>query len=460
MKKKKCYIYTRVSTAAQIEGYSLEAQQERLHQYAEYKDLKVVGEYCGAGKSGKSIKGRPAFMEMLDDIRSEKDAISYVLVFKLSRFGRNAADVLKSLQILTDYDVDLVCVEDAIDSSTQGGRLTLTILSAVAELERENINVQFMAGRLQKLSDGGWPGGPAPYGYRSVDKQLVAEPSEAEIVKLIYDMYLQDGMMGNTVVRWLNDNGYQRVSKGKLIPFYSSFVMSVPSNPVYCGTIMYNRRTNIKGAKPKQELSFKGMHEPLVSEEQWNAVQNKREELYKANEKIDEPERISLLSGLVRCPECGAGLVASKNKHKNKNTGGYYKTIHYYACRNYRKSEGRTCNFKHTYNQDKVDRAIIEMIGRLSTSSEFEDALNKAMGTKASLEEYEHRLKDIRKQLHGQEHLKYKLGEILDNLDILADDYDEQYEATQKQIDDTYDAIDTLEAEIRHIRRNSPMARL
>lgn len=92
MAKKKCYIYTRVSTAAQIEGYSLEAQQEKLHQYAEYKGLKIVCEYCDAGKSGKSIKGRPSFMKMLDDISSEKDDISYILVFKLSRFGRNAAD--------------------------------------------------------------------------------------------------------------------------------------------------------------------------------------------------------------------------------------------------------------------------------------------------------------------------------------------------------------------------------
>ncbi|MFR4154072.1 MAG: recombinase family protein [Coprococcus sp.] len=76
---------------------------------------------------------------MMDDIISQKDNISYVLVFKLSRFGRNAADVLKSMQLLTDYGVDLVSVDDAIDSSTQGGRLTLTILSAVAEIERENI---------------------------------------------------------------------------------------------------------------------------------------------------------------------------------------------------------------------------------------------------------------------------------------------------------------------------------
>lgn len=114
-----------------MEGYSLDAQQEKLRKYAEYKNFEIAGEYCGAGKSGKSIKGRPAFQQMLEDVASPKDDVSYVLVFKLSRFGRNAADVLKSLQLLMDYEVDLVSVDDAIDSSTQGRRLTLAILSAV-----------------------------------------------------------------------------------------------------------------------------------------------------------------------------------------------------------------------------------------------------------------------------------------------------------------------------------------
>ena len=126
---KKCYIYTRVSTVAQTEGYSLEAQEESLRAYAEYRELQIVNSYCDAGKSGKSIKGRPAFMQMMTDVMNQKDGISFVLVFKLSRFGRNAADILKSLQRLEDFGVDLVSVEEAIDSSTQGGRLTLAILS-------------------------------------------------------------------------------------------------------------------------------------------------------------------------------------------------------------------------------------------------------------------------------------------------------------------------------------------
>ena len=70
--RKKCYIYTRVSTAAQTEEYSLEAQTERLRKYADYKEMEVVREYCDAGRSGMSIKGRPAFMEMMDLAEQDK----------------------------------------------------------------------------------------------------------------------------------------------------------------------------------------------------------------------------------------------------------------------------------------------------------------------------------------------------------------------------------------------------
>ena len=78
----------------QIDGYSLDAQKSGMKAYAEFNDYEIVGEYEDAGKSRKSIEGRVEFNRMMEDIKSGKDGVSYVLVFKLSRFGRNAADVL------------------------------------------------------------------------------------------------------------------------------------------------------------------------------------------------------------------------------------------------------------------------------------------------------------------------------------------------------------------------------
>lgn len=455
LKKKKCYIYTRVSTMVQTEGYSLDAQQEKLRRYAEYKNLEIAGEYCDAGKSGKSIKGRPAFQQMMEDVVSQKDDISYVLVFKLSRFGRNAADVLKSLQLLQDYEVDLVSVDDAIDSSTQGGRLTLAILSAVAEIERENITVQFQLGKMQKLKEGGWPGGPIPYGYRKEEDGLIQYPSEAEIVKLIFDRYLQDGMLATTIVRYLNDNGFTRMVKGKASPFKYDFVTTVLDNPVYCGKIFYNRRTNSKDMQKqnREVMEIQGSHEPIISVEQWEQVQQKRKANSVRNQKVDEPDRVSILSGLVKCPVCGAGMIASKNKHINKNHGGYYKTLHYYSCGNARKQNGMTCKFRHTYNQEKVDNAVLEMIGKLFTVSSFKKETAKWFQGKDSIEELMEQLRLHRKQLYHQEQQKRRLGEILDNLDILADDYDESYDKTQAEIDGVYDEIERLEKLITQTKR-------
>ena len=101
--KIKVYLYTRVSTTMQIDGYSLDAQKTKMKAFCDYNEYEIAGEYEDAGKSGKSIEGRIAFNQMMDDIKSGKDEVSYVLVFKLSRFGRNAADVLSSLQRMQDF---------------------------------------------------------------------------------------------------------------------------------------------------------------------------------------------------------------------------------------------------------------------------------------------------------------------------------------------------------------------
>ena len=293
-KKQRCYIYTRVSTELQIDGYSLEAQKERLRSEAKHRKMQVCGEYSDEGKSGKNIAGRPEFKKMLSDIKSGKDDVDYVLVFKLSRFGRNAADTLNSLQFMEDYGVNLLCVEDGIDSAGAAGKLIISVLASVAEIERSNISEQTMAGRQQKARDGLWNGGFAPYGYKLVavegqkSKMLVINEDEAKLIKLIYEKYLS-GMGVNAVAKWLNDNGYRKtVRQNGTVPLISDhFVKGVLDNPVYAGKIAYGRRRNEKVAGTRNEFhvvkqdkdSYKlypGKHEPIIDEETWYKVQVKR----------------------------------------------------------------------------------------------------------------------------------------------------------------------------------------
>jgi len=215
MKKEriKVYIYTRVSTAMQIDGYSLDAQKSRMKAYAEFNDYEIVGEYEDAGKSGKSIEGRIQFNQMMEDIKSGKDGVSYVLVFKLSRFGRNAADVLSTLQVMQDFGVNLICVEDGIDSSKDAGKLMISVLSAVAEIERENIRVQTMEGRIQKAREGKWNGGFAPYGYRLEKGRLFINEEEAAAIRVIFDQYVHTDTGANGLAKYLATHGIHKIQR-------------------------------------------------------------------------------------------------------------------------------------------------------------------------------------------------------------------------------------------------------
>lgn len=203
----------------QVDGYSLDAQRDKLRKYAAYEDMVVAGEYSDEGFSGKNIQGRQEFQRMLNDIQDCKDGVSYVLVFKLSRFGRNAADVLNSLQLMQDFGVNLICVEDGIDSSKDAGKLMISVLSAVAEIERENIRTQTMAGREQKAREGKWNGGFAPYGYKLESGNLVIAEDEVEVIRVIYDRYIHtnEGVAG--VAKYLNRNGFvKKLRQNNTIP--------------------------------------------------------------------------------------------------------------------------------------------------------------------------------------------------------------------------------------------------
>ena len=201
--------------------------------------MEVVKEFSDAGHSGKNINGRPEFSRMLEEIARGEDGVDFVLVFKLSRFGRNAADVLNSLQLMQDYGVNLICVEDGIDSSKEAGKLMISVLSAVAEIERENILVQTMEGRRQKAREGRWNGGFAPYGYKLVDGELQIAEDEAEIIRIIFDKYIHTNMGVNGVADYLNTHGYKKKKRqnNTLGAFASSFVKGVLDNPIYMGKI-------------------------------------------------------------------------------------------------------------------------------------------------------------------------------------------------------------------------------
>ncbi len=461
MRRLICYIYIRVSTSMQVDGFSLEAQKEKLLRYAEYQNMIVAGIYSDEGCSGKNIGGRPEFQRMLADIESGKDGVAYVLVFKLSRFGRNAADVLSSLQIMQDYGANLICVEDGIDSSKDSGKLMISVLSAVAEIERENILVQTMEGRKQKAREGKWNGGFAPYGYYLENGELKIAEDEAEAIRVIYDKFIHTNMGANGIAKYLNQHGYEKKQRqnGTLSTFSAHFVKLVLDNPVYCGKLAYGRRKTekVNGARNEYHIVkqdeypiYDGVHDAIISEEDWLLAQGKRKKTGIKNEKVYSLEHQHLLSGIVCCPECGQPMYGSVNR-KRKKDGTFYRDYWYYACKHRLELDGHKCTYKKQIHQERVNSAVEEFVSKIVKNPKFEDAIKQKINARIDTAEIETEIESLNKKHHQLNMAKDKLGKTMDNLDVFDEFYNKKYDDMQMRLDSLYRDIDETEKELSAI---------
>ena len=461
--KKKCYIYIRVSTTMQVDGYSLEAQKERLMKFAEFQEMEVVREYCDAGKSGKSITGRPEFQRMLQDVSEERDGVAFILVFKLSRFGRNAADVLNSLQFIQDYGVNLICVEDGIDSSKDSGKLTITVLSAVAEIERENILVQTMEGRKQKAREGKWNGGQAPFGYDldSKNSTLVVNEEEAEIVRIIYDKFVHTDMGADAICNYLNQRGYtkKKVRGHELNYFARGLIMKILDNPVYIGKIAYGKNVTekVKGTRDEYRrvktddyLLADGLHEAIVDEETWEAAREKRKRTGVRFVKTHSLEHEHILTGLIRCPLCGGGMSGTVQRRQNKKTGEYKDTF-YYRCHHRKKVDGKICDYKPMLNQKVFNAEVEEFIRYMVAGDEFRKFVQEKLEEKVDVSALETEREQLQKQLQQVVGAKNKPLVMLDTLDAGDKHYARKFQDMQDRLDNLYDRISGFENEIADV---------
>ena len=456
--KIKVYTYTRVSTAMQIDGYSLDAQKSRMKAYAEFNDYEIVHEYEDAGKSGKSIEGRIQFNQMLEDIKTGKDGVSYVLVFKLSRFGRNAADVLSTLQVMQDFGVNLICVEDGIDSSKDAGKLMISVLSAVAEIERENIRVQTMEGRIQKAREGKWNGGFPPYGYKLEKGFLYINEEEAEAIRIIFDQYVHTDIGANGLAKYLEQHGVQKIQRQnwKNPLFDAALIRRILKNPVYCGKISYGRRRTEKVHGTRNEyrqveqddyLLVDGLHEGIVSEELWHEAQVKLLAQAKKYEHVNRGKetKVHLLSGLVKCPICGAGMYGNKSI-KHKKDGTKYKDFYYYGCKHRTMTRGHKCDYKKQISEELLDSAVAEVIVKLVSNPKFAAMMQEKINMKVDTTAIEQEISNYEKQLRQFYSVKAKLAEEIDSLDP----DDRHYVRRKADLDDRlykmYDKIEDTES--------------
>ena len=233
--------------------------------------------------------------------------------------------------------------------------------------------------------------------------------------------------------------------KGERIRFSDRYVADILDNPVYHGYFHYNKRS----AKGRDVEIIKGKHEPVVDSETWEKVSDKRSSL-KRPEKIWDKERVSLLTGIIKCPLCGDGMIMVVSRIKNKNHGGMYKPVYGYKCQHTSIQGNKVCSYRKQLNQEKTDAAVFELICKIGNLKEFDRFINEEFDY-GEIEGYEAKKKELRKRIYCKESEKERLGIKLDGIDISAEDYMEQYEKIESLIDAVYDELSDLEEELEHI---------
>lgn len=279
----KAALYIRVSTEAQREeGYSIDAQKEMLQAHCVSRGVKSFEFYIDGGYTGSNID-RPELQRL---IRDAKDgAIDGVIVYKLDRLSRSQKDTLYLIEdVFNPHNVSFTSIQESMDTATPLGRLMLGILSAFAQLERENIRERTRMGMTERVKSGLWMGGGrVPYGYDYDRKQGILVPNkDAETVRRIYDLYLK---------------GYSLNRISQMVGLkYERLAYQILNRKSNCGFICYNGE------------EYRGKHEPIVSLETYMQAQEMLHDRSVKNLSTSE----YLLTGLIFCGKCGAKMRYQK----------------------------------------------------------------------------------------------------------------------------------------------------
>ncbi len=239
-------IYVRVSTMEQAEhGFSLDAQQEALENYAKALGYEVYKIYKDSGKSAKDMK-RAELTKMLEDAEAKK--FSAIFTYKLDRFSRSLKDLILTIDKLKEWGIDFVSMQDKIETTSASGKLMFHIISAFAEFERNIIGDRTKFGMQRKAKEGGFIT-KAPKGYKLQDKRLIIHEQEAQQVREIFKEFLE------------TDTSLTRLAKKH--DMTTSGLKKLLQNTTYLGRVKF----------AKEESP--GQHDAILDKELFNNVQNK-----------------------------------------------------------------------------------------------------------------------------------------------------------------------------------------
>lgn len=353
-------LYVRVSTDRQ-EELSPDAQKRLLLDYAKAHDMFVSPEYIFTenGISGRKADKRPEFQKMISLAKSEDKPFSAILVWKFSRFARNQEEsiVYKSM-LKKQCNVDVISItEPLIDGPF--GSLIERIIEWMDEYYSINLSGEVIRGMTEKAMRGGYQTTPS-LGYASVEagKPFVVVPAEAEIVKFIFDQYVNEHKDQTAIARELNRKRV-RTKRGNV--FEKRNISYILQNKFYIGKVIWN------------DIERDGLHETFISEELFEAANKRINTEYKP---LGRRRSVSAckhwLSGLVRCAVCGSSLGFNGTRDNER----------YFQCWKYAKGmHPGSCSI----SQKKLEAGVLNYFEKLLDGADFSFSYQSTAASKSNI---------------------------------------------------------------------------
>ena len=339
--KKIAGLYIRVSTEDQArEGFSLPEQEKRLRAMYEYKGYEIYKLYKDAGISAKTGNTRPAFEELLQDIRDKK--CNTIVVLKLDRLTRSVFDLEGIMNFLEENNAYLDCANEEINTTNSSGKMVARLLTTVSQNEIERTSERTKFGLSGAIKEGHIPV-RAPLGYKYIDKKLVPDSLTKDIVIRIYNLYFEGKSYYNIATIF---NEEQVLGKTN---WKDTGILRIISNEVYKGDYVHGKRTN-------HPTLYKDVVEPIISKEMWENCQVQK----KKNQKNYMRTQTYIFLQKLKCPKCGR-ILAGGASHKIKSDKWYF----YYRCENCKN------NIHENKIEDKIKNLLADILEYDNVVNEF-----------------------------------------------------------------------------------------
>lgn len=421
-------LYVRVSTDDQVE-YSPEAQMRLGLEYAKKNEIVIPKEFIfqDDGISGRKAENRPSFQRMITMAKSDEHPFDVIIVWKFSRFARNQEQAIVYKNLLRKSNVEVLSVSEPIPEGFIGD-LVQRIFEWMDEYYSINLSGEVVRGMTQRAIAGGYNTAP-PLGYRMENGHPVIFPEQAETVKKIFSLFVDDGMSCFDIAKKLNALGYKTKRNGN---FQNRTVQYILQNQFYIGTVIWNKMDHAtRTIKDKSEWIIKeNCHETFIPKEQFDQAQQLLQSHAPKRKRPTSTYR-HWLSGMLVCSSCGGRLV----KACSSSAGNVS-----FQCTAYNHG---SCSVSHMISERKIVPAIEEALKKVLDG----DDVVYTSYRKAPKEDLD-RIDSVKNRLKNLKQKEMRIKEAYrDGIDSL-EEYRQNKEILSKERDSLTSLLETYEKEV------------